>query len=100
MGAISDEPKNAQPNASIGFSPMLMPNGMANRASAIGMIDSSMTASYAPIAPLIDRKKAIVFMDSHKELGKPWFGELMAGPQLMAYFIQLNYWMEKYHLSV
>ena len=54
----------------------------------------------APIAPLIDRKKAIAFMDSHKELGKPWFGQLMAGPQLMAYFIQLNYWMEKYHLSL
>jgi asparagine synthase (glutamine-hydrolysing) len=24
----------------------------------------------------------------------------MAGPQLMAYFIQMNYWMKKYHLSV
>lgn len=54
----------------------------------------------APIAPLIDRKKAKKFMVSHKELGKPWFGQLMAGPQLMAYFIQINYWMEKYHLSI
>lgn len=54
----------------------------------------------APAAPLIDRKKAKEFMASHKELGKPWFGQLMAGPQLMAYFIQINYWMEKYHLSL
>lgn len=54
----------------------------------------------APIAPLIDRKKAKKFMASHKELGKPWFGQLMAGPQLMAYFIQINYWMETYHLSL
>lgn len=54
----------------------------------------------APIAPLIDKKKAVSFMTSHKELGKPWYGQLMAGPQLMAYFIQLNYWMEKYHLSI
>lgn len=54
----------------------------------------------APIAPLIDRKKALHFIASHKELGKPWFGQLMAGPQLMAYFIQINYWMEKYHLSL
>ncbi len=54
----------------------------------------------APITPLIDRKRAKQFMASHKELGKPWFGQLMAGPQLMAYFIQINYWMEKYHLSV
>ena len=54
----------------------------------------------APAAPLMDRKKAKKFMASHKELGKPWFGQLMAGPQLMAYFIQINDWMEKYHLSL
>lgn len=54
----------------------------------------------APVTPLIDREKALNFMASHKELGKPWFGQLMAGPQLMAYFIQINDWMEKYHLSV
>lgn len=54
----------------------------------------------APIAPLIDKDKALTFIASHKELGKPWFGQLMAGPQLMAYFIQINYWMEKYHLSL
>lgn len=54
----------------------------------------------APIAPLIDRQKAKQFMTAHKELGKPWFGQLMAGPQLMAYFIQINYWMESYHLSI
>lgn len=54
----------------------------------------------APIAPIIDRAKAQVFISSHKELGKPWFGQLMAGPQLMAYFIQINYWMEKYHLTI
>lgn len=54
----------------------------------------------APIAPLIDTKKALHFMESPKEYGKPWYGQLMAGPQLIAYFIQINYWMEKYHLSV
>lgn len=54
----------------------------------------------APIAPLIDREKAKNFMSSHKELGRPWYGQLMAGPQLMAYFIQINYWMETYGLTV
>lgn len=54
----------------------------------------------APLQPLIDKKKTLAFMASHKELGRPWFGQLMAGPQLMAYFIQINYWMEKYHLSL
>ncbi len=54
----------------------------------------------APIAPLIDKKKALDFLAAPGDLGKPWFGQLMAGPQLIAYFIQLNYWMEKYHLSI
>lgn len=56
--------------------------------------------SNAPILPLIDKKKAKKFMEAPKEYGKPWFGQLMAGPQLLAYFIQFNYWMQKYHLSV
>lgn len=54
----------------------------------------------APISALIDNKKAKDFMASPKEYGKPWYGQLMAGPQLLAYFIQMNYWMEKYHLSL
>lgn len=54
----------------------------------------------APVYPLIDPKKAKAFLAAPKELGRPWFGQLMAGPQLMAYFIQLNDWMGKYHLSV
>jgi asparagine synthase (glutamine-hydrolysing) len=54
----------------------------------------------APIAPLLDTSKAKAFMAAPKELGKPWFGQLMAGPQLIAYFIQLNYWMQKYGLSL
>ena len=54
----------------------------------------------APIQPLIDKGLTKKFIASHKELGKPWFGQLMAGPQLMAYFIQINDWMKKYHLSI
>ena len=56
--------------------------------------------SNASILPLIDKKKAKKFMEAPKEYGKPWFGQLMAGPQLLAYFIQINYWMQKYHLNL
>lgn len=54
----------------------------------------------APIRPMLDIQKAKQFMGAPKEYGKPWFGQLMAGPQLLAYFIQINYWMETYHLSL
>ena len=49
----------------------------------------------APILGIIDKRKVRGFMDSRKDLGKPWFGQLMAGPQMMAYVLQVNYWMEK-----
>jgi asparagine synthase (glutamine-hydrolysing) len=54
----------------------------------------------APIQPLIDSSKALEFLKAPAEYGKPWFGQLMAGPQLIAYFIQINYWMKKYRLTV
>ncbi len=53
MGVMRDVPKNAHPNASNGFNPMLIPKGMANRASAMGIIDNRNTASGAPSDELI-----------------------------------------------
>ena len=33
------------------------------------------------------------------DYGKPWFGQLMAGPQMIAWLIQLNHWMVTYKLT-
>ena len=54
----------------------------------------------APVKTFIDTKKLETFLEAPTEYGKPWFGQLMAGPQLLAYFIQINYWMQKYHLNL
>ena len=54
--------------------------------------------SNAPIRPLIDEKKVSNFLSSPSDYGKPWYGQLMAGPQLIAYLLQVNYWLEKYHI--
>jgi asparagine synthase (glutamine-hydrolysing) len=32
--------------------------------------------------------------------GQAWFGQLMAGPQMIAWLVQLNQWMERFSLSV
>jgi len=50
----------------------------------------------SPVMAFIDKKKAVAFIQAPAEYGKPWFGQLMAGPQMMAYMIQINYWLEKY----
>lgn len=54
----------------------------------------------APIRPLIDRERARDFSTAPAQMGRPWFGQLMAGPQLLAYLVQVNTWMERYHISI
>ena len=34
------------------------------------------------------------------EKSEPWYGQLMTTPQTIAYFIQINYWLEKYKIRI
>lgn len=54
----------------------------------------------APIRKLLDFKKVRAFLNSPSDYGKPWYGQLMAGPQMLAYMLQVNYWLEKYHVQI
>ena len=54
----------------------------------------------APVRALIDPSKARRFMEGPMQTSMPWFGQLMAAPQLIAYFIQIDTWMRKYNLSI
>ena len=54
----------------------------------------------SPVRSLMDADKARRFMEGPLQTSLPWFGQLMAAPQLIAYFIQIDTWMRKFHLSV
>lgn len=54
----------------------------------------------SPVKPLIDQEKAKAFITSLDTAGRPWFGQLMTGPALIAYYIQIDYWMRKYNLTL
>lgn len=54
----------------------------------------------APIRKLLDFKKVKLFLNSPSDYGKPWYGQLMAGPQMLAYMLQVNYWLETYHVQI
>ncbi len=56
--------------------------------------------SLQPVNALVDKAAVIRLITSPADYGKPFFGQLMAAPQLMAYLLQINYWMNKYKLSV
>ena len=59
------------------------------------LIDSS-----SPILQFLDLKKVKQFLATPSDYGKPWYGQLMAGPQLLAYLWQINYWMKKYKITI
>lgn len=54
----------------------------------------------APIRVLLDTRKVHTFLNSPSDYGKPWYGQLMAGPQMLAYMLQVNYWLEKYRIQI
>ena len=60
------------------------------------MIDDS----HAPVMDFLDRKKLARFLTSPSDYGKPWYGQLMAGPQMLAYLLQVNFWLKTYHIEV
>ncbi len=54
----------------------------------------------SPIRILLDSKKVQDFLNTPSDYGKPWYGQLMAGPQMIAYLLQINYWLEKYRIRL
>ena len=50
----------------------------------------------ASLNTLIDKTAAENLINSPADYGKPWFGQLMSTPQMLAYLIEVNYWLEKY----
>ena len=53
-----------------------------------------------PLHALVDKNKADSFCRQVKDLGRPWYGQLMAGPQLVAHYLQILYWLELYKVDI
>ena len=52
----------------------------------------------APIHEVVDSKKLLEVIN--EENSWPWYGQLMKTPQTIAYFVQLNFWMEHYNVDI
>ena len=60
-----------------------------------GMLTNIMKNNNAPINYILD-----ILETNGKAFSRPWFGQLMTGPQLMAYLCQVNMWLEKYQPKI
>lgn len=52
------------------------------------------------LCKLINRENVYKLMESPSDYGKPWFGQLMAVPQMYAYLIQIETWMMEYKIRL
>lgn len=53
----------------------------------------------APIHALINKPFIEEMLDA-PQMAAPWFGQLMTGPQLFAFLLQLNMWLETYRVRI
>ena len=47
---------------------------------------------------LMEKIKTFLLIPS--DYGKPWYGQLMAAPQMMAYVIQTDFWLREYKVEI
>lgn len=65
------------------------------------MLTEIMDKKDSPINNLLNRDYIFEILKTDgKAFTRPWFGQLMTGPQLMAYLCQVNMWLEKYEPKV
>lgn len=54
----------------------------------------------ALIFAFLDRQKVIELLSENSDYGKPFFGQLMAGPQFLGYILQVEYWLQEFKPTV
>lgn len=54
----------------------------------------------APLLALCDYDKIVNAVTCDFDYGKPFFGQLMAGPQFMGFLLQVNYWLKKFRVNI
>lgn len=54
----------------------------------------------SPILALCDRGKLFKILDGEFDYGKPFFGQLMAGPQFIGFLVQVNTLLDKYDVRI
>ena len=65
------------------------------------MMDEILKDATSPILEIIDRDVVRRIVDTKGESFKtPWYGQLMTGPQLIAYLIQVNHWLREYNVDL
>ena len=52
----------------------------------------------APLFAIVSREALRSLLDHSSP--QPWYGQLMTGPQMIAYFLQVQFWLEHYKIHI
>ena len=63
-----------------------------------GMLRQLLEREDAPVYGLVNRRALEDLV--HSEFTWPWYGQLMKMPQTIAYFLQINFWLEHYQIQI
>lgn len=61
---------------------------------------ASLSNPKSPLKGLVNEEEIIRLARQDSDFDIPWFGQLMRLPQLFAYLLQVEAWMEKYQVSI
>lgn len=78
-------------------SPYPKTHNPAYETAAKKMLSDIISDDNAPLAALCERERLKNILNGNFDYGKPFFGQLMAGPQFIGFLIQLNLLLEKYN---
>ena len=62
------------------------------------MLKEIITNNNSPLLTFIKKSELEKLLNT--ENSEPWYGQLMTTPQTIAYFVQINYWLEKYKIII
>lgn len=58
------------------------------------MTEEAITDKNSPLGELLNKNKVRELMHNPDALTEPWYGQLMRGPQVLAYIVQIYHWIK------
>ena len=64
------------------------------------MFNNAIGSKNSILYELINIEKVLEIAGNPNLVTKPWYGQLMRAPQMIAYLVQLDYWFNKYNVNI
>jgi asparagine synthase (glutamine-hydrolysing) len=66
-----------------------------------GMLEDVLQDRSSVLYELFNKDKLVSILESEgSSFKEPWFGQLMTGPQLLAYLVQVHHWFHDYNINI